>query len=111
MTYVRPDKHIWVDTDGDGLIEGLSRAASELLGVVTARRQNLFLFFRDNRASVARDAEIARTGWPTGRTVLLEPLTRRPLPVRYTVCLRYGASGTGLHWSFDTHCPGAAAHR
>jgi len=110
MTHVHSHENIWVDTDGDGQIEALSRTASELLGVAAAHGQNLFLFFRDDPASVARDVEIARTGWPTARTVLLEPLTRQPVPVRYTVGPRYGASGTGLHWSFDTDCPRAAVH-
>jgi hypothetical protein len=43
------------------------------------------------------DAEIACTGWPNGRTVTLEPLTRRSLSVRYLVSANVGGA-TATAW-------------
>jgi hypothetical protein len=103
-------KLVWVSTDQDGEIEALSPSAGDLLGLssAAARGQNLFLFFPSSVKAMALDAEFACTGWPNGRTVTLEPLTRRSLNVRYRVCANLGDGAARLNWFFDVD---AAASR
>jgi len=94
---------VWVATDEDGEIEAMSSAAGELLGLNSAgaRGQNLFLFFPSSVKAMARDAESASIGWPSDRTVTLEPLTRRSVSVHYRVCANLGDGVARLNWFFD----------
>jgi hypothetical protein len=103
---------VWVTTDEDGEIEALSPTAGELLGLrgMRARGQNLFLFFPMSVRAMALDAETACSGWPNGRTVLLEPLTRQSLNVRYLVSADTGTGTLRLNWFFDVDTSGQTTH-
>jgi len=104
-------KLVWVATDEEGEIEAMSPAAGDLLGLnaADARGQNLFLFFPTSIKAMAIDAEHASIGWPNGRTVTLEPLTRRSLSVRYRVSANLGDRVPRLTWFFDVD-PAASRH-
>ena len=91
----------WVRTDSTGQIEGLSRAARELLGVPRARGQNLFLFFPVHSREMAFDMEVALTGWPSRRLATLERDAQRRLTVRYTVSTGLTFDAVGLYWFFE----------
>ena len=54
------------------------------------------------------DAVKASTGWPNGRTVTLEPLTRQSLIVHYLVSANFGAGLTQLNWFFDVDAAAGA---
>ncbi|HEY7173019.1 MAG TPA: PAS domain-containing protein [Vicinamibacterales bacterium] len=101
---------VWITTDQDGEIEAMSSQAGDLLGLSSARArgQNLFLFFPGAVRAMVLDAEIACTGWPNGRTVTLEPLTRRSVSIRYLVTANVGAGLLHLNWFFDVD-PAAAS--
>jgi hypothetical protein len=91
----------WVRTDSTGQIEGLSRAARELLGVPQARGQNLLLFFPVHSREMAFDMEVALTGWPSRRLATLERDAERRLTVRYTVSSGLTLDTVGLYWFFE----------
>jgi len=103
---------VWITTDEDGEIEALSSTAGELLGLggVRARGQNLFLFFPTSVRAMALDAETACTGWPNGRTVTLEPLTRQSRNVRYLVSADTATGTVRLNWFFDVDGASQRAH-
>jgi PAS domain-containing protein len=103
---------VWITTSEDGEIETMSPAAGELLGLSSARArgQNLFLFFPESVRAMVLDAEIACTGWPNGRTVTLEPLTRQSLNVRYLVSANVGAGVVRLNWFFDVAAAARQGH-
>jgi hypothetical protein len=103
---------VWITTDEDGEIETMSSTAGELLGLSAARArgQNLFLFFPSSVRAMVLDAEIACTGWPNGRTVMLEPLTRRSVSVRYLVSANVGPGMVRLNWFFDLEPSAGRAH-
>lgn len=103
---------VWITTDQEGEIETMSSAAGELLGLSAARArgQNLFLFFPGSWRAMVLDAEIACTGWPNGRTVTLEPLTRQSLSVRYLVSANIGAGARRLSWFFDVAAAARQGH-
>jgi hypothetical protein len=105
-------KLVWITTDEDGEIETMSAKAGELLGLSSARArgQNLFLFFPGNVRAMALDAEIACTGWPNGRIVTLEPLTRGSLSIRYLVSANVGAGLVRLNWFFDVEAAARHGH-
>jgi hypothetical protein len=106
----QPDaKLVWITTDEAGEIEAMSPTAGELLGLNSARArgQNLFLFFPSSVRAMALDAVNACTGWPNGRTVTLEPLTRQSLSVRYLVSANVGTGLVRLNWFFDVDAAGA----
>ena len=92
---------VWVRTDSNGQIEGLSRAARELLGVTRARGQNLLLFFPVHSREMAFDMEVALTGWPSRRMATLEREARQRLTVRYTVSTGLTFDAVGLYWFFE----------
>ena len=102
----------WVDTDCEGRIERLSRAAAGLLGL--RRRsadENILWFFPSQEKAVKRDIDIALTGWPEQRTAVLTPQAHDPVVVRYRVSLRFMAAQVGLHWVFEImHDVYAPAH-
>jgi PAS domain-containing protein len=103
---------VWITTDEDGEIETMSAAAGELLGLSSARArgQNLFLFFPSSVRAMVLDAEIACTGWPNGRTVTLEPLTRGSVSVRYLVSAHLEPGVVRLNWFFDLETAARRAH-
>jgi PAS domain-containing protein len=103
---------VWITTDEDGEIETMSATAGELFGLSAARARghNLFLFFPTSVRAMALDAEVACTGWPNGRTVTLEPLTRRSLTVRYLVTANVGSGVVRLNWFFDVEAAARPGH-
>jgi hypothetical protein len=106
------DQLVWITTDEDGEIEAMSSQAGELLGLSSARArgQNLFLFFPNAVRAMVLDAEIACTGWPNGRTVTLEPLTRGSMSIRYLVSANVGAGLIRLNWFFDIDAAARQGH-
>ena len=73
-----------------------------LLGLQAhAAGQNLLLFFPRDRRALAMDMEIALTGWPSARTVILSPSARRPVTIRYLVTRRVAHNTVTLHWMID----------
>lgn len=92
----------WIVTDRAGHIAVLSQSAALLLGLHTsAAGQNLLLFFpRDHRA-LAMDMEIALSGWPSARTVILSPTASRPVTIRYLVTRRVVHNTVTLDWTID----------
>jgi hypothetical protein len=92
----------WLVTDADGRIEELSPTAATLLGIrPNSCGRSLLLFFPRYRRAVAVDMEVALTGWPTARTVVLSPMTKRPLPIRYLVSRHLFRRAVELHWTID----------
>ena len=94
------DQLLWIRTNTDGDIEELSCSARRLLGSHCGPGQNLYLFFPANMRAMARDAEVASTGWPNVRTTVLEPLGRKPLAVRYVVSASDDGTAVLLNWFF-----------
>ena len=93
---------LWIVTDADGRIETLSSAAAALLGLDTSGSdRNLLRFFPRHRRALAVDMEVALTGWPTVRTVVMAPLTSRPRTIRYLVSRRLRRNAVELHWTIE----------
>lgn len=93
---------IWIVTNGDGRIEILSTAAAALLGLDTnGSDRNLLLFFPQHRRALSVDMEVALTGWPSVRTVVVTPIAGRPRTVRYLVSRRVLRTAVELHWTVE----------
>jgi hypothetical protein len=91
----------WVDTDCEGRIERLSRAAAWLFGLSRpSADENILSFFPTHQKAVKRDIDIALTGCPEQRTAVLRPQAHDPVVVRYQVSLRLMNVNVGLHWVF-----------
>jgi hypothetical protein len=99
----------WLVTDANGRLEGLTPTAAALLGVhPNSSGRSLLLFFPQHRRALAIDMEVALTGWPTARTVVLTPMAKRPVAIRYLVSRHFMRSGVELHWTINV-IPGSAA--
>jgi hypothetical protein len=59
------------------------------------------------RKALEFDMEVALTGWPTERRVVLEPLAMRPQALRYRVGRSLAAEGIELFWILtpEAHAP------
>jgi hypothetical protein len=89
-------------TDVDGGIETLSSAAAALLGLdATGSDRNLLLFLPRHRRALSVDMEVALTGWPSVRRVVVTPITSRPRTVRYLVSRRVLGHPVELHWTLE----------
>ena len=92
----------WLITDADGRIEQLTPTAAALFGIrPNNSERSLLLFFPRHRRALALDMEVALTGWPTARTVVLAPIARRPLAIRYLVSRHVFRSAVELHWTIE----------
>ena len=89
----------WVITDAYGQIRRVSREARVLLGLGEARRgENLLRVFPEHCKALVFDIEVALTGWPTDRTLVLRPFTPRPRSIRYRVSRRIQTGQVELCW-------------
>jgi hypothetical protein len=79
--------HAWILTDARARIQAISSAAHDVLGAPRlGRGDDLLSCFPSLRKALLFDMEVALTGWPTERTILLVAISRRPRAVRYRVC-------------------------
>ena len=105
MTYVRTASTgslVWIVTDSDGRIEALSPAAAALFGLrANGSNRSLLRFFPRHRRLLSVDMEIALTGWPSVRTVVVTPVASRPRTVRYLVSRRVRGETVELQWTFE----------
>lgn len=65
------------------------------------RGDNLLLLFPSYGKALVFDIEVALTGWPTGRTVLMKPFGAQPVAVRYRVSRHVGGDGVALFWQLQ----------
>ena len=93
---------VWIVTDSDGQIEALSSAAAALLGLrPNGADRNLLVFFPRHRRVLAVDMEVALTGWPSTRTVVVTPMASRPRTIRYLVSRRVLGGAVELQWTIE----------
>lgn len=62
------------------------------------RGDDLLSRFPTLRKALAFDMEVALTGWPTERRIVLEPLSVRPQALRYRVGRSLAVDGVELFW-------------
>jgi hypothetical protein len=94
----------WVFTDTQGKIETISPNAREILGAGRGRGNDLSKLLPIPRKAMLLDMEIALTGWPAQRTVMLQPFGVRPFAVTYRVSQRLKSGRVALFWQLDcTH--------
>lgn len=94
----------WAFTDRDGRIETVSTGARHLFGVPRlARGDDLLEYFPLPRKALLFDIELALTGWPTRRSVVI-PSDGAPITMHYRVSRRLQKSsfGGGLYWHVCT---------
>ena len=103
-TNIAVSSSAWVCTDIHGKIEIVSPTAREILGADLGRGRDLVALLPIARKAVLRDIEIALTGWPARRTVVLEPAGARAQAVTYRVSQQLKSGRTALFWQLDlTH--------
>lgn len=89
----------WVRTDAQGRIQAISEAAHELLGSPRlGKGDDLPSRFAALTKALRFDMEVALTGWPAERTIVLAELTRRPVALRYRVSRNCSDDHVGLFW-------------
>ena len=97
-----PNRHAtdaWILTDARGRIQAISSAAHEVLGTPRlSRGDHLPSRFASLKKALLFDMEVALTGWPTERTLVLEEISRRPVAVRYRVSRKCSTEDVGLFW-------------
>jgi len=91
--------HAWMLTDPNGRIRAISPGVHGLLGAPRLERgDDLPSCFPARRRALLFDMEVALTGWPTERTIVLEAMSRRPCTVRYRVSRWLSTDAIGLFW-------------
>jgi hypothetical protein len=93
------ETHAWILTDAGGRMRAMSSGFDALLGAPRLRRgDDLASRFPSRRRALLFDMEVALTGWPAERTIVLETISRRPAAVRYRVCRWWLTDEIGLFW-------------
>lgn len=95
------DQAAWAFTDRDGRIETISTTARHLFGHANpGRGDDLLKFFPLPRKALLFDIEVALTGWPTQRTVVVSNVEGRPITMQYRVSRRLQESSSrgSLYW-------------
>jgi hypothetical protein len=101
----------WIRTDARGSIRAISSAAHDVLGTPRlGRGDDLLSRFPSLRKALAFDMEVALTGWPTERTIVLEPLSMRPQALRYRVGRSLAADEIELFWILTTESEARVQH-
>ena len=97
-----PNRHAtdaWIITDARGRIQAISPGADEVLGLPgLSRGDDLPGRFTSVKKALLADMEVALTGWPTDRTLVLVEISRRPVAVRYRVSRKLASEDTQLFW-------------
>jgi hypothetical protein len=89
----------WVITDAQGRIQSISAAAHDVLGSPhLGKGDDLPGRFPSLKKALRFDMEVALTGWPTERTIVLVELSQRPVALRYRVSRKWSADEVGLFW-------------
>lgn len=89
----------WIITDPHGRVQAISSGAHEVLGLPRlGRGDHLPSRFASVRKAVLADMEVALTGWPTERTIVLIEISRRPVAVRYRVSRKLSTEENSLFW-------------
>ena len=91
----------WITTDQDGRIETASREARELFGAHLARGSGIVDTLTLPRRAAHFDIEVALTGWPTERTVVVDGLGGRLRNLHYRVSRQMAMYANGLFWQFE----------
>lgn len=90
----------WITTDHDGRIEMVSREARQLFGAHLPRGSEIVETLSLPRRAALFDIEVALTGWPAERNVVLDRLGGQLLGLRYRIS-RQLATYAGLFWQFE----------
>ncbi len=93
---------VWILTDIYGRVQAISSEARAALGAPPiGRGDDLVKRFHSRRKALMFDMEVALTGWPTERTIMVGAISRRPLTVRYRVSRWWSTEEIGLFWLFN----------
>jgi hypothetical protein len=91
--------HAWIITDARGRIQAISSGAHQVLGLPRlGRGDDLPSRFSFVKKALVTDMEVALTGWPTERTIVLTEISRRPVAVRYRVSRKWSTEEVELFW-------------
>ena len=97
-----PNRHetdAWIITDARGRIQAISSGANDVLGLPRLNRgDDLPTRFSSVKKALMTDIEVALTGWPTERTIVLVEISRRPVAVRYRVSRTLATDDIELFW-------------
>ena len=89
----------WIITDARGRIQAISPGAHDVLGLPRLNRgDDLTSRFASVGKALVFDVEVALTGWPTERTIVLVETSRRPVAVRYRVSRKLASERSELFW-------------
>lgn len=89
----------WIITDPQGRIQAISSGAHEVLGLPRlGRGDHLPTRFAAVSKALLADMEVALTGWPTERTVILIEISRRPVAFSYRVSRKLPSDDNSLFW-------------
>lgn len=95
----------WAVTDVYGEIQSASLEARELLGLPSVGPRNMLRVFPQWSKALVFDMQVALTGWPTGRTLVLERIGVPPTAIRYRVSRRIGVERVELFWHLERDEP------
>lgn len=97
-----PNRHAndaWIITDARGRVQTLSLGAHDVLGLPRlGRGDNLPGCLASVKKALLTDMEVALTGWPAERTIVLAEIARRPVAVRYRVSRKWSTQDIELFW-------------
>lgn len=89
----------WIITDPQGRIQAISSGAHAVLGLPRlGRGDHLPTRFATVSKALLSDMEVALTGWPTERTIVLVEISRRPVAVSYRVSRKLSCEDNSLFW-------------